>query len=65
MWGYENFTILVAISLIPFMWGSSIFPLFSWYWQLVYEWSAVKAAVHLWVRFIYLFPLGAYVRSVS
>ncbi|KAJ7484313.1 major facilitator superfamily-domain-containing protein [Mycena latifolia] len=46
MWSYENFTVLIAISVASFMWWGSIFLLFSWFWEVVYGWSAIKTAVH-------------------
>lgn len=47
MWFYENFSILIATALLPFMWWGAVQLLFSWLWQEVYGWSALKTAVHL------------------
>jgi hypothetical protein len=49
MWRYENFSILIAVGLQPFMWWASVQLLFSWYYQLVFGWSTIKTAVHLYV----------------
>lgn len=46
VWKYENVGILVATNSIPFMWWGSIYPLFSWFWQVVDEWSPIKVAIH-------------------
>ncbi|EGO18976.1 hypothetical protein SERLADRAFT_358714 [Serpula lacrymans var. lacrymans S7.9] len=57
MWRYENFTILVAISLVPFMWWGSVFLLFSWLWEPVYGWSAIDTAVHFLPIGLGIFPV--------
>ncbi|OCH86704.1 MFS general substrate transporter [Obba rivulosa] len=57
MWHYENFTILTVISLIPFMWWGSIFPLFSWLDELVYDWSAINTGVHFLPIGLGIFPV--------
>jgi hypothetical protein len=49
MWRYENFTVLIILSLAPFMWWSAIFLQFSWLWEVVYHWGAINTAVHLYV----------------
>ncbi|EMD35667.1 hypothetical protein CERSUDRAFT_53354, partial [Gelatoporia subvermispora B] len=57
MWQYENFTILTVISLIPFMWWGSIFPLFAWLDELVYGWSAINTAAHFLPIGLGIFPI--------
>ncbi|KAJ7656559.1 major facilitator superfamily domain-containing protein [Mycena rosella] len=57
MWRYENFTVLIAISLAPFMWRGSIFLLFSWFWEVVYGWTAIKTAVHFLPIGLGIFPV--------
>lgn len=47
MWKYENFTILIAVGLQPFMWWASVQLLFSWYYQEVFGWSTINVAVRL------------------
>ncbi|PPQ73134.1 hypothetical protein CVT26_014956 [Gymnopilus dilepis] len=56
IWRYDNVVILTAISLVPFMWWGSIFPLFSWVWEVVYGWSAIKTAVHFLPVALGIFP---------
>jgi hypothetical protein len=56
MWRYENFTVLIILSLAPFMWWSAIFLQFSWLWEVVYHWGAINTAVHLYVLFLSSFP---------
>ncbi|PPQ70825.1 hypothetical protein CVT24_001041 [Panaeolus cyanescens] len=46
IWKYENVKILTAVSLVPFMWLGSIFPVYSWLWETVYHWPAIKTGVH-------------------
>jgi MFS family permease len=57
MWKYENFTILIIASLVPFTWWGSIFPLFSWLWELVYGWSSMKSAIHFLPIALGMFPI--------
>ncbi|CAA7263630.1 unnamed protein product [Cyclocybe aegerita] len=56
MWRYDNVIILTVISLVPFMWWGSIFPLFSWLWEVVYGWSAITTAVHFLPVALGIFP---------
>ncbi|KAF8154860.1 major facilitator superfamily domain-containing protein [Crassisporium funariophilum] len=56
LWQYDNVVILSAISLVPFMWWGSIFPLFSWVWEVVYGWSAIKTALHFLPVALGIFP---------
>jgi hypothetical protein len=60
MWRYENFTVLIILSLAPFMWWSAIFLQFSWLWEVVYHWGAINTAVHL-----YVLPLSILSHSCS
>ncbi|PPQ76872.1 hypothetical protein CVT24_008637 [Panaeolus cyanescens] len=46
IWKYKNVKILTAISLVPFMWLGPIFPLYSWLWETVYQWSTIETGVH-------------------
>ncbi|KAF8580291.1 MFS general substrate transporter [Ramaria rubella] len=46
IWKYENFLVIILVSLQPFMYWASIQLLFAWYYQLVFGWSAIKTAVH-------------------
>ncbi|CCM02246.1 uncharacterized protein FIBRA_04327 [Fibroporia radiculosa] len=56
MWKYENFTILIAISVVPCMWWAAIMLLFSWYWETVYGWSAIITALHFLPIALGIFP---------
>lgn len=51
MWKYQNFSILIAVGLQPFMWWASVQFLFSWFYQDVFHWSTLNTAVHLFVHF--------------
>ncbi|PPQ70822.1 hypothetical protein CVT24_001039 [Panaeolus cyanescens] len=46
IWRYENVMILTIISLVPFMWWGSIFPMYAWLFETVYGWSAISTGVH-------------------
>ncbi|KAG2070574.1 MFS general substrate transporter [Suillus decipiens] len=50
-WFYNNFSVLFAVALLPFLWWCTVFTIFSTLWQNVFEWSAISSAVHM-------FPLG-------
>ncbi|KAF4609874.1 hypothetical protein D9613_010411 [Agrocybe pediades] len=56
IWKFDNVPILTAISFVPFMWWGSIFPIFSWVWEVVYHWSAIKSAVHFLPVALGIFP---------
>ncbi|KAH7061893.1 MFS general substrate transporter [Auriculariales sp. MPI-PUGE-AT-0066] len=45
-WRYPNFAILFAVAISVFLWFTAVFYLIITMWQEVYEWSAVKAAIH-------------------
>jgi len=57
MWKYDNFTVLILLSFAPFTWWASIFLQFSWLWEVVYEWSAIKTAVHFLPIGLAVFPI--------
>ncbi|KAF7358099.1 MFS general substrate transporter [Mycena venus] len=57
MWTYENFTVLILASFAPFMWWGSIFLLFSWLWEVVYQWSAINTAMHFLPIGLGMFPI--------
>lgn len=56
MWKYQNFTILIAVGLQPFMWWAAVQLLFSWYYQEVFEWSTINTAVHFLPLGLVSFP---------
>ncbi|KAJ7102694.1 major facilitator superfamily domain-containing protein [Mycena epipterygia] len=47
VWKYPNFLILMLTALAPFLWLTIVFLTFTTLWQNVYEWSPLKAAIHL------------------
>ncbi|KAF9461921.1 MFS general substrate transporter [Collybia nuda] len=57
VWKYENFGILIAVSLQPFMWWASVQLLFSWLYQEVYGWSTINTAVHFLPLGLVSFPI--------
>ncbi|KAG1796350.1 major facilitator superfamily domain-containing protein [Suillus plorans] len=46
-WFYPNFSILFAVSLLPFLWWSTVFMVFMTLWQNVFEWSPISSAIHM------------------
>lgn len=58
VWKYENVGILLWAATIPFMWWSSIYPLFSVFWQLVEGWSPIKVALHFLPMVLAIFPVA-------
>jgi predicted MFS family arabinose efflux permease len=46
MWKYRNFSILVALALLPYLWWVTSFVNLTSWWQQVYGWSAIDTAVH-------------------
>ncbi|KAF5319310.1 hypothetical protein D9619_008587 [Psilocybe cf. subviscida] len=45
-WRYQNFGILIATALLPYMWWGCVQSLYSWVWQEVYGWTPLVSAVH-------------------
>ncbi|KAF5378229.1 hypothetical protein D9757_009136 [Collybiopsis confluens] len=46
MWRYQNFKILILLSLQTFMFWVATQLLLSWYWQFIFDWSTISVAVH-------------------
>jgi len=46
IWSYTNFGILLAAAFLPYTYWSVVQLGFSWYWQDVFGWRAIIAAVH-------------------
>jgi len=57
IWKYENLAIFVTVGLQPFMWWAAVQLLFSWYYQMVFEWSTIKTAVHFLPLGLVSFPI--------
>ncbi|KAJ7215948.1 major facilitator superfamily domain-containing protein [Mycena pura] len=57
VWRYENFTVLILLSFAPFTWWASVFLEFTWLWEVVYGWSAIKVAVHILPVGLGMFPM--------
>ncbi|KXN84040.1 hypothetical protein AN958_00529 [Leucoagaricus sp. SymC.cos] len=65
IWRYQNFPILVASALLPFMWWGTVQLLFSWLWQEVYGWSAIIAALHFLPLGLLGFPMNGLSSALS
>ena len=51
MWFYPNFGVLFVAATLPYFWYTVVFVELTSMWQEVWGWSALNAAVHLYVRF--------------
>ncbi|KZP31546.1 MFS general substrate transporter [Athelia psychrophila] len=47
IWFYPNFAILIAVALMPYLWWTTMFMMYTTLWQEVYHWSAMMAAAHM------------------
>ncbi|KAI5124916.1 hypothetical protein M0805_007344 [Coniferiporia weirii] len=45
-WFYPNFAVLLGISLLPYFWWTTLFLIFTTYWQDVFGWSAILSVEH-------------------
>ncbi|KAI0804556.1 major facilitator superfamily domain-containing protein [Irpex lacteus] len=57
-WFLPNFAVLFAVSLVPFLWWTSVFTGFTSLWQQVYQWSPISVALRM-------IPIGAVSLAVS
>jgi len=57
-WFYPNFSILFTVALMPYLWWTTIFMVFSTLWQEVYHWTVISSAVHM-------LPIGAMAFAMS
>lgn len=64
IWKYENVAILIAIAFVPFMWWSSLYPLFSLFWQLVDGWSPMKVAIHFLPIVLGMIPVAPFTANI-
>jgi MFS family permease len=46
-WFYPNFGVLIGVALLPYLWWTSFFTVFTLLWQQVYGWTAISTAVHM------------------
>src|ERR1700761_5020926 len=47
IWFYPNFAVLFGVALLPFLWWTTSFLLFTSLWQEIYQWSPVISGIHL------------------
>lgn len=57
-WFLPNFSIIFAIALLPYFWWVTVFTIFTTYWQEIYHWSVITAALRM-------LPLGTIAFAVS
>ncbi|KAI0704966.1 major facilitator superfamily-domain-containing protein [Cytidiella melzeri] len=46
-WFLPNFSVLFVVALVPFLWWTSVFTIFTSLWQQVYQWSAISVALRM------------------
>ncbi|THU95607.1 MFS general substrate transporter [Dendrothele bispora CBS 962.96] len=61
MWRYKNFGVHLSIALMPFLWWGAVMLVYSWLWQVVYGYSAIKTAV----RFLPINIMGVFALVVG
>ncbi|KAF8840134.1 MFS general substrate transporter [Paxillus ammoniavirescens] len=46
-WFYHNFSVLFGLALLPFLWWTVVFTIFTTLWQSIFHWSAISTAIHM------------------
>ncbi|KLO16515.1 MFS general substrate transporter [Schizopora paradoxa] len=46
-WFLPNFSVLFGTAMLPYFWWTTIFLVYLQYWQQIFEWSPLNAAVHV------------------
>ena len=46
-WFYNNFSVLFGSALLPFLWWSAGFLVFTTLWQDVFHWTVISTAIHM------------------
>ncbi|KAF9242844.1 major facilitator superfamily domain-containing protein [Melanogaster broomeanus] len=46
-WFYNNFSVLFGVALLPTLWWTAVFNIFTTLWQDVFHWSAISTVVHM------------------
>ncbi|KII83762.1 hypothetical protein PLICRDRAFT_119051 [Plicaturopsis crispa FD-325 SS-3] len=57
-WFYPNFAVLFAAALLPYLWWTTVFTVFTTLWQDVYHWAAISSAARM-------VPLAALAFAIS
>ncbi|KAF8833263.1 MFS general substrate transporter [Paxillus ammoniavirescens] len=57
-WFYHNFSVLIGLALLPFLWWIALFTIFMTLWQDIFHWSTILTAIHM-------FPIGVMAFSAS
>ncbi|OAX36158.1 hypothetical protein K503DRAFT_322947, partial [Rhizopogon vinicolor AM-OR11-026] len=50
-WSYNNFSVLLTVALVPFLWHGTFFFIFTTLWQNTFHWSVISTVIHM-------FPIG-------
>ncbi|EPQ53229.1 MFS general substrate transporter [Gloeophyllum trabeum ATCC 11539] len=45
-WFLPNFAVLFGVALLPYLWWTTVFTIFTTLWQSVYQWRVIDSAVH-------------------
>lgn len=48
-WFYENFAVLFAVALLPYLWFTTMFDVNTILWQEVYGWNSLICALRMYV----------------
>ncbi|TFK51508.1 MFS general substrate transporter [Heliocybe sulcata] len=45
-WFLPNFAVLFGVALLPYLWWTTVFTVFTTLWQSIYEWRVIDSAIH-------------------
>ncbi|KAF9242845.1 major facilitator superfamily domain-containing protein [Melanogaster broomeanus] len=57
-WFYNNFSVLFGVALLPILWWSAVFNIFTTLWQDVFHWSAISTVVRMLPLAVLAFPMS-------
>lgn len=46
-WFLPNFAVLFGLALMPYLWWTTCFTIFTTLWQSVYRWSVISTALRM------------------
>lgn len=51
-WFYQNFAVLFAVALLPYLWFTTMFDVNMILWQEVYGWNSLICALRMYVHLL-------------
>ncbi|THH31696.1 hypothetical protein EUX98_g2500 [Antrodiella citrinella] len=57
-WFLPNFAVLFGVALIPYLWWTTVFTIYTTLWQNYYHWSVISSALRM-------LPIGAFAFAMS